>query len=203
MWVLGKGLRARVAGAIVAAVTGLAVAGDGVAAVGAEAGSQNQSESVSPTGPAPAAGTTRRVDLSQLLTSAGFADAELMSDEELRQAGEHFSAGWSTPAGDLVGLLFLVPAEEPRATIGTFVDQLDRSCRGRFAVTPDRVEHLEGRSVGRANAACHGESLSLHYDMVFHFAASGTLGIVHIASDASARRAREINSGLIEILAGW
>jgi len=203
MWVLGKGLRARVAGAIVAAVAGLAVAADGVAAVGTEAGQENQSESMSPTGPAPAAGATRRVDLSQLLTSAGFSDAELMSDEELRQAGEHFAAGWSTPAGDLVGLLFLVPAEEPLATIGTFVDQLDRSCRGRFDATPDRVEALEGRAVGRANAACHGESLSLHYDMVFHFAASGTLGIVHIASDESARRAREINSDLIEIFAGW
>ncbi len=197
MWVLGKGLRARVAGAVVAAVVGLAAASEGAAAVGAEADGSPQA--VSPS----AAQGERRVDLSELLTSAGFADAVPMSDEELRQAGEHFSAGWSTPAGDLVGLLFLVPAEEPSATIGTFVDQLDRACRGRFDTTPDRVEALDGRAVGRANAACHNDSLSLHYDLVFHFTASGTLGIVHIASEDSVRRASEINSGLIEILATW
>lgn len=201
MWVLGKGLRARVAGALVAVVVGFAAANEGVAAVGA--GADGPPKALSPSGAAPAAGGERRVDLSQLLTSAGFADAVPMSDEELSQAGEHFSAGWSTPSGDLVGLLFLVPAEEPRATIGTFVDQLDLSCRGRFDAAPDRVEALDGRIVGRANAACHNESLSLHYDLVFHFAASGTLGIVHIASDESAPRAREINSGLIEILATW
>ncbi len=203
MWVLGSRVRARVAGALVAAVVGLAAADEGAAAVGAEGGAKGLPESLSPSETAPAAGDARRVDLSQLLTSAGFADAVPMSDEELRRAGEHFSAGWSTPAGDLVGLLFLVPAEEPRATMGTFVDQLDRACRGRFDATSDQVGDLVGGVVGRANAACHNESLSLHYDLVFHFAASGTLGIVHIASDTAVGRAREINSGLIEILATW
>jgi hypothetical protein len=185
------------------AIAGLAVAGDAAAAVGAEAAPGGSLEQLSPPGPAPAAGSERRVDLSQLLISAGFADAVLMSDEELRQAGEHFAAGWTAPAGDLVGLLFLVPADEPRATIDTFVEQIDRSCPGRFAATPDRIEAREDRAVARANAACHGEGRSLHYDMVFHFAANGTLGIVHIAFDAAARRASEINTGLVEILAGW
>jgi hypothetical protein len=214
MWLLGKGLCACVAGAggacrravaltLIVLIAGFAVPGDGAAGVGAEAGREGPPESLPPPGPAPAAGSARRVDLFQLLISAGFADAVLMSDEELRQAGEHFAAGWTAPAGDLVGLLFLLPADEPRATISEFMDQLDRSCRGRFATTPERVEALEGRAVGRANAACHGKSRSLHYDMVFHFAATGTLGIVHIAFDAAARRAGEINSGLVEILASW
>lgn len=197
MWVLGKGGRGRAAAlALVAGIAGiadLAVADHAVAAVGAE---------VLPGGP-PAAGTERRVDLEQLLTNAGFGDAVPMSEEELRQAGEHFAAGWTAPAGDLVGLLFVVPADEPRATIGAFLEQLGRSCRGRFAATSERIEAAEGRTIGRANAACHGKSRSLHYDMIFRFAASGTLGIVHIAFDAAARRASEITAGLAEILAGW
>jgi hypothetical protein len=142
-------------------------------------------------------------DLGLLLSAAGFPDAQLLPAEELSRFGDHFAAGWVAPAGDLVGLLFVVPADEPSATIGEFVGDLEQACQDRFATTVNRVEALEDRSIGQANVACHGKGRSLHYDMIFHFAAAGTLGIVHIAYDATARRASEINSGLIEIFESW
>ena len=150
-----------------------------------------------------ATGTENAADLGLLLSAAGFADALLLPTEELSRFGDHFAAGWVAPEGDLVGLLFVVAADEPRATIGEFVGELEQACQDRFATTVNRVEALEDRMIGQANAACHGENRSLYYDMIFHFAAAGTLGIVHIAYDASARRASEINSGLIEIFQSW
>lgn len=155
------------------------------------------SDSFSATGPEEAA------DLGQLLTAAGFADALLLPAEELSLFGDHFAAGWVAPEGDLVGLLFVVAADEPRATIGAFVGELEQACEDRFATTVNRVEALEDRTIGQANAACHGEDRSLYYDMIFHFTATGTLGIVHMAFDASARRASEINAGLVEIFQSW
>ncbi len=154
-------------------------------------------ESLSATGPEEAA------DLGMLLSAAGFDDALLMPAEELSVFGDYFAAGWVAPEGDLVGLLFVVAADEPRSTIGEFVGELERACQDRFATTVNRVETLEDRMIGQANASCHGETRSLYYDMIFHFAATGTLGIVHIAFDATAHRASEINAGLIEIFQSW
>jgi hypothetical protein len=211
---LGRGWRGRARGGA-AAIAIYAVFTAGGAAVQAAAVESGRGPSASgglveplqPPGTWPerltAVGSDETADLGLLLSAAGFADALLLSAEELSRFGEHFAAGWVAPAGDLIGLLFVVGAGEPRATMGAFVGELERACADRFAETVDRIESLEDRSIGRARAACHGAEQSLHYDMVFHFAAAGTLGIVHIAYDATARRARAINGGLIEIFQSW
>jgi hypothetical protein len=180
------------------------------AAVEAEAGprvSPGSSEPLVPPGGWPerfsATGSEQDADLGLLLSAAGFADALLLPAEELSLFGDYFAAGWVAPEGDLVGLLFVVAADEPRSTIGEFVGELEQACQDRFATTVNRVEALEDRMIGQANATCQGEDRSLYYDMIFHFAATGTLGIVHIAFDATARRASEINAGLIEIFQSW
>ncbi len=212
MWGLVRGWRARGYAAAIGVLTIFAGYGAAVqaAAIDAETGSPGPggiSEPLLPPGAWPeslsAGEAEEAADLGMLLTAAGFADALLLPAEELSVFGDHFAAGWVAPEGDLVGLLFVVAADEPRATIGEFVGELEQACQDRFATTVNRVETLEDRMIGQANAACHGESRSLYYDMIFHFAATGTLGIVHIAFDASARRASEINAGLIEIFQSW
>jgi len=212
MWGLVRGWRGR-ARSCAAAIGMIAIFAGGGAAVQAaavEAGpgvAPGASEPLVPPGSwldgRSSTGPEEAADLGQLLTAAGFADALLLPAEELSRFGDHFAAGWVAPEGDLVGLLFVVAADEPRATIGEFVGELEQACEDRFATTVNRVEDLEDRMIGQANAACHGEGRSLHYDMIFHFAETGTLGIVHIAFDASARRAGEINAGLIEIFQSW
>jgi hypothetical protein len=57
--------------------------------------------------------------------------------------------------------------------------------------------------IARVKAACEGGGSALHYDLVFYFTVEGTLGIAHIAFDATLQRARRINGGLVDIFHGW
>ncbi len=143
------------------------------------------------------------IDLQALLVSAGFADAVMMSGQDLKSLGDHFAAGWIAPSGDLFGLLFVVPADEPESTIGAFLSELGQSCPAGFMAVPEALEVAKSQIVGRASAVCEGKTPSLYYDMIFYFAATATLGITHVGLDATEQRMRKINGGLIDIMLGW
>lgn len=141
-------------------------------------------------------------DLVELLKTAGFDDAVLLSGPELKQLGDRLTAGWIAPDGDLFGLLYVVPADEPGVTMRAFVDQVGRSCSGTFHGGVDTLDAIKDRSVGRAAATCQEANKALHYDMIFYFTPGGTVGISHIGFDADLERARKINNGLMEIFHG-
>lgn len=225
MRVLGKRLASRAAGRAEVVLRGVALGLVAIAIgvggpVTAEAGALRQAAAVeSDSGPKrPRGGAaplvelpddvldsadTGMIDLEGLLVSAGFDDVILMSGEDLESIGSHFSAGWVAPAGDLIGLLFFVPADEPKSIIDTFLGDLGVNCDGRFVIAPDELEILDDRMIARARAACEAGGSALHYDLVFYFTLEGTLGIAHIAFDATLQRARKINGGLVDIFHGW
>lgn len=143
------------------------------------------------------------VDLEKLLVTAGFDNVMLLSEQELQQLGDRFTAGWIAPAGDLFGLLYVVPADHPDLTMRAFVDEVDQSCGGKFAGGLGKLDALDDRSIGRAEATCRGDDGALYYDMIFYFTAEGTIGITHVGFDATQQKARDISSGLFEILQSW
>lgn len=143
------------------------------------------------------------IDLEKLLVTAGFDNVMLLSEQELQQLGDRFTAGWIAPAGDLFGLLYVVPADQPDLTMRAFVDEVDQSCGGKFAGGLGKIDMLKDRSIGRAEATCRGDDGALYYDMIFYFTAEGTIGITHVGFDATQEKARDISSGLFEIFQSW
>ena len=141
-------------------------------------------------------------DLEELLKTAGFDDAVLLSGAELKRLGDRLTAGWIASDGDLFGLLYVVPADEPGVTMRAFVDQVGRSCPGTFHGGVDALDAIKDRSVGRAAATCQEANKALHYDMIFYFTPDGTVGISHIGFDADLERVRKINNGLSDIFRG-
>ena len=141
-------------------------------------------------------------DLEEMLNTAGFDDAVLLSGAELKRLGDRLTAGWIAPEGGLFGLLYVVPADEPGVTMRAFVDQVGRTCPGSFHGGVDALDAIKDRSIGRAAATCQEANKALHYDMIFYFTPGGTVGISHIGFDADLGRARKINNGLSDIFRG-
>jgi len=141
-------------------------------------------------------------DLKDMLSTAGFDDAVLLSGKQLKRLGDRLTAGWIAPGGELFGLLYVVPADEPGATMRAFVDRVSQDCPGEFDSGMGKLAALNDRSIGRAEATCRQAGEALHYDMIFYFTPGGTVGISHVGYDATQERARKINSGLIGIFQG-
>ncbi len=142
-------------------------------------------------------------DLKKLLVTAGFDDAVLFSEEEMKLIGKNFTAGWISPSGNLFGMLYVMPATEPEQTMETFLGELKRNCTGGFTGGVGKLDPLEGRTLGRAEATCGTEEVELSYDMVFYFTTEGAVGITHIGVGPMAQKAHDINNGLIKMFSSW
>lgn len=154
-------------------------------------------------GAEPAPGGALIVSIEELLLSVGFDDVILFNDTELLRFGDSFAAGWQAKAGDLVGLMYVVPAEEPRDTIGAFVEEVADACGGSFDGGLDSLEVGKERSLGRAKALCRSEEREVHYDMIFYFLPEATIGISHFGLGRTRERAGKINNGLMKAMEAW
>ncbi len=151
----------------------------------------------------PTPGGALIVSIEELLLSVGFDDVILFDTEQLTRFGDSFAAGWQAKAGDLVGLMYVVPAEEPRDTIGSFVEEVADACGGRFDGGLDSLDVGELRSVGRAKALCQSDDRDIHYDMIFYFLPEATIGISHFGLGKTRERAGKINNGLMKAMQSW
>lgn len=142
-------------------------------------------------------------DLKALLVAAGFDDVVLFSEEEMKALGKSFTAGWISPSGKLFGMLYVMPITEPKETMDTFLGELKRNCKGGFTGGVGKLDPLEGRTLGRAEATCGTEEVELSYDMVFYFTTEGALGITHVGLGSMVQKAHDINNGLIEMFSSW
>lgn len=154
-------------------------------------------------GAKPAPGGALIVSIEELLLSVGFDDVVLFDAEELTRFGDSFAAGWQAKAGDLIGLMYVVPAEEPRDTMRAFVEEVAEACGGRFDGGLDSLEGGKDRSVGRAKALCRSDDREIHYDMIFYFLPEATIGISHFGLGKTRERAGKINSGLMKAMQSW
>ena len=143
------------------------------------------------------------LDLEMLLVAAGFDDVMIFTESEMELLGDNFAAGWISPAGDLFGMLYVVPAEEPGQTMAAFLDELKQNCEGGFTGALGKLDALEGRTLGRAEATCGVTDPALRYDMVFYFTGEAALGITHVGFGPMEQKARDINSGLLELFRSW
>ncbi len=207
-----------IAAAVLGGTAGVPVGAGGWAADGIQAAVtvENDGELRAPSGtlaPAEPAGPSLMwspdessdtgLDLEMLLVAAGFDDVKIFSESEMELLGDNFAAGWISPAGDLFGMLYVVPAEEPAETMAAFLDELKQNCEGGFTGELGKLDALEGRTLGRAKATCGVTDPALRYDMVFYFTDGAAMGITHVGFGPMEQKARDINSGLIELFRSW